>query len=663
MTECGLAALAILLAHHRQPVSLESLREAAGSTRLGTTARVLIQLARRHGMDARAFRTEPEKLAALGFPLIVHSRFIHFLVVEGMTGSEVRVNDPGLGPRIIPMEIFAEDFTGIAITVRPPADAARSSRQRGWAGQILERLAPYRSRVLTVLALAAATQAAGLAAALAAGQLVDGQAGWALFLVLAAVTALAAAWLRDRVSEHLAARLAGDVAATGLMRLLGLPSLWFARRSPDQVAQAPMAAVKMQTHLGAVLAVAELPILLIPAVAAVILDPLAGGVVVATALASLAVLCGVYGRRGGVVARLGAGGRGRTLPEPGIIAAIHTSKTGGGEAELFTMLAGRHAAQLAETQQAAGTHALVGAMLTGLAAAGLAAALGLGWLGVTEGYLTAGGVAVLALLSVALHFPLARLDRQLPGLHELRATLARLRDMETSLPSSESVPVGPRPTGCLVLEGVSFRPSPLLGPVLSGVSLTAEPGTQIGIVGPSGSGKTVLAKMACGLLEPDAGSVLLGGEPVGLVAQRHPGAVAWVDAANSLHRGSVADILRCGSTAYPDDALWEMLDLVGLAGDLAPRGGLGLELVRGGAELSGGQRRRLMLARSLLRRPALLVLDETLDSLEPELDRTIRSRLRRLGCTVLITSGRPWNLGECEQVIDLGRLHTEETAS
>ncbi|XKH37045.1 cysteine peptidase family C39 domain-containing protein [Azospirillum doebereinerae] len=140
--ECGLAALAILLAHHGRPVTLEQLRAEAGSTRLGLTARTLLHLARRHGMEARAFRKEPEELAALGFPLIAHSRFIHYLVVEGVTRRDVLVNDPATGPRSIPWEEFAENFTGIAITLRPVAPTVPRSGRGRFLRALVRHLTP-----------------------------------------------------------------------------------------------------------------------------------------------------------------------------------------------------------------------------------------------------------------------------------------------------------------------------------------------------------------------------------------------------------------------------------------------------------------------------------------------------------------------------------------
>ncbi|MBP2230007.1 ABC-type bacteriocin/lantibiotic exporter with double-glycine peptidase domain [Azospirillum agricola] len=713
--ECGLAALAILLAHHGRPVPLETLRVEAGSTRLGSTARTLLQLARHHGMEARAFRKEPEALATLGFPLIVHSRFIHFLVVEGMTAREVRVNDPGCGPRRIPWEEFADDFTGIAITVRPAAPSAaparRPFRPGDWPTALSRRLFPQRGGVLAILAASLLSGVATTAACLAAGGLANGHPAAAAILSGTAAVTVAAGWARDRWMARFGNRLADGTAAAVLARLLRLPAPWFARRSAGQIAATVVGGAAIQTHAGAALALVEAPLLLVPAAAALAVDPVAGAGPVASAALGLAALGVVHARRGGLVARAGRGNLTPVLPDADTIHALDAHKTGGRDAELFGQFAGRHALQLATAQEAAAAHATLAALRVGLAAAGLALAVGMGALGVAEGRLTPGHAVALAALAMALHGPLTRLDRRLPGREALKAALHRLADVEATAPedagsalappfppgekngvrerhggahpdgagsvsshpetvrdASPSPPLSPRggerdgawrsgiarPAGRLVLENAGFRPSPLLPPILAGIDLIAEPGRRIGIAGPSGSGKSVLAKLACGLLVPEPGRVLLDGHPVDAMARRFPGAVALVDRSSPVEPGTIADNLRFGDRTLGDAALQGALDLVALTADLEPRGGLSLMLARGGAELSGGQRRRLALARALLRRPVLLVLDEALDALEPDLDRAIRDRLCARGCTTLIVSRRPESLLGCDRVIELG---------
>jgi ABC-type bacteriocin/lantibiotic exporter with double-glycine peptidase domain len=142
VTECGVASLAIILAHHGRFVSLEELRRATGVSRDGTSAQDLLRAARDQGLTAKIHRAEPERLAALGFPLIVHLDFIHFVVVEGMTATHVLVNDPAAGRCDIPREDFQERFTGIALTFAPPADFRPAGGPVRVGQALVRRLAP-----------------------------------------------------------------------------------------------------------------------------------------------------------------------------------------------------------------------------------------------------------------------------------------------------------------------------------------------------------------------------------------------------------------------------------------------------------------------------------------------------------------------------------------
>lgn len=177
-------------------------------------------------------------------------------------------------------------------------------------------------------------------------------------------------------------------------------------------------------------------------------------------------------------------------------------------------------------------------------------------------------------------------------------------------------------------------PQPLPGPVLrldrvtvarpgeaaalfAPVSLELAPGDRLGLSAPSGAGKTTLLNAIAGLAEPLAGQITLLGHPradwpeaalrdrVVLVPQRP-----------ALIGGTVADNLALAAPGAPPSAMEAALRAVALWPVLAPRGGLLAPLGEGGAGLSGGESRRLALARAILRAPALLMLDEPTEGLD-----------------------------------------------
>ncbi|MBK1837295.1 ATP-binding cassette domain-containing protein [Azospirillum sp. YIM B02556] len=652
--ECGLAALGIMLAHHGRPVPLERLRAEAGSTRLGVNARTLVRIARDHGMVARAFRKEPDGLSTLGFPLIAHSRFIHFLVVEAETHDGLLVNDPARGPHVMDWDEVEESFTGIVITIEPSNPAKRASTD-GWRPPtvglaLAKRLVPCWGIVAAVMLSAMFARAAGVGAALAAGNWADGLAA-PIPLAVVLTAAIAGEWSSGRLAACLGERLADDVSTEAFERLRRLSPTWFARRAPAQVLGVPLAGRTLQRHIGAVMALVELPLLVLPVTASLWIDPQAGVVLTLTIVPALAALGLAHLRRGGVIARPGEPMP--LVPDGGTLTTLDSRRMGGRDGELLAQLAGRHAAQTVAGQRAVAVHAGLTATLIGLGASGVGLALLAGIAAVAAGRIGAGGVVTLAALALAAHRPISRLRSAGAAIKDLKAALYRLDDAEVVATEAELPCSMRRPAARLCFQAAGFRPSPLAPPVLSGIDLRLKPGQMLGVDGLSGSGKSVLAKLACGLLDASSGSILLDGVPVATVARHCPGAVVLVDRSSPVTVGTVAENLQVGDRGLRDGSLVAALEQVGLWSDLEPRGGLALALSDGGPELSGGQRRRLALARALLRDPILLVIDEALDALEPALACRILDRLPRSDRVVLVTSRRPATLEGCDHRLRL----------
>src|ERR1700724_883168 len=124
--ECGAAALAMVLAHHGAWIPLEQLRVSCGVSRDGSKASNIIRAARTFGLEARGFRTEPATLHELPMPCIIHWNFNHFVVLEGIDGDRVYINDPALGRRRTDMAELDLAFTGVVLTMEPTAAFQRS---------------------------------------------------------------------------------------------------------------------------------------------------------------------------------------------------------------------------------------------------------------------------------------------------------------------------------------------------------------------------------------------------------------------------------------------------------------------------------------------------------------------------------------------------------
>ena len=212
------------------------------------------------------------------------------------------------------------------------------------------------------------------------------------------------------------------------------------------------------------------------------------------------------------------------------------------------------------------------------------------------------------------------------------------------------------------LEAVTVDYDGRTDPALADVSLTLQAGETVAVLGTSGAGKTTLAAVLLGLRDPDAGRVVHGADPRD--AERSlPGQVAWVPQAPAELRGTVRDLTALGAGDVDDAAIREALDEVGLTREVeALPDGLDTLLGPGARGLSVGQRRRLALARALLRPAGLVVLDEPTGDLDVEGERLVRAAVARQrgSRTIVICTHRVAVAAEADRVIVLAAGRTVE---
>ncbi len=212
------------------------------------------------------------------------------------------------------------------------------------------------------------------------------------------------------------------------------------------------------------------------------------------------------------------------------------------------------------------------------------------------------------------------------------------------------------------LQGVSFSYAGASQTALDGIDLTLAPGERIAVVGASGAGKSTLLGLLLGQIQPEQGQLLLGELPLSeLDPPSWHAQLGWLGQHPYLFHASLRDNLLLAAPGADDGALYAALAEAGLGQTIAalPQG-LDTPLGEQGHGLSGGQLRRLALARALLKRPSLLLLDEPSAALDIDSEAELVAALSRLPATtgMLILTHRPAPLTLAERIVVLegGRI-------
>ncbi|WP_149183227.1 ABC transporter ATP-binding protein [Streptomyces sp. TRM49041] len=216
--------------------------------------------------------------------------------------------------------------------------------------------------------------------------------------------------------------------------------------------------------------------------------------------------------------------------------------------------------------------------------------------------------------------------------------------------------------GRLEIRGAEFRYPGAEEAVLHGIDLTAGPGETTAVIGSTGSGKSTLLGLVPRLFDVTGGQVLVDGVDV---RQLDPALMArtvgLVPQKPYLFSGTVATNLRYGRPDATDEELWQALETAQAADFVRElEGGLNAPIAQGGTNVSGGQRQRLAIARTLVRRPEIYLFDDSFSALDYTTDALLRAALARetAEATVVIVAQRVSTIRDADRIVvlDEGRV-------
>ncbi|MGH1414069.1 MAG: amino acid ABC transporter ATP-binding/permease protein [Pelagimonas sp.] len=285
----------------------------------------------------------------------------------------------------------------------------------------------------------------------------------------------------------------------------------------------------------------------------------------------------------------------------------------------------------------------------------VAAALGIGGSLAQAGEITAAQAAIGIFATLALSETVAPVRRALSEIGRMRAAAKRIVPM-ISVSRAKPGVVVPPDAPSLVAKTFAAVNSASDTPLFEPVSFAVAAGETVALTGRSGCGKSTALLLAAGQDVPHCGALEFGGIDIAAIdADLRVKLIAMVPQRHALVAGTIAANLRLAAPDATDADLWAALKAVQLADTIRRKGGLDAQLGFRGAGLSGGEGRRLVLARALLRKPTLLLLDEPTEGLDAPLANKVLSGIRTTlpDAAILIAAHRHEEVGFADRVVSL----------
>ena len=668
-TDCGAACLAMVLRSWKRHESLTEVRDRLGGARGGVSAQQILETAQGYGMRGRVARIELEELECLDSGAILHWGMDHFVVLHHVARGSLYVVDPRLGRRRVPWKEVGRKFTGVTVLLEPTEAFETRPRSNSRILEYLRTILTHSGMFGRAILLAVLLQGAALTLPLMTGTIVDRvvpEHDFALLQIIlvgilfVGVFSFLTTTVRSLLLMYLRTQLDLKLTFDFVEHLMRLPFSFFQNRQTGDLmmrlgSNSQIRSILTSTLLSGLLdsfmVVTYLILLSIVnwrfAVAVLVLGALRIGIFLATRRRYQELMTESL--------RANADASSYQVQ---MLHGIEVLKASGVERRALDLWSNQYYEVMNISIRQGRLSAFVDAALAAVGLGSPLLLLGYGTYLVLQGDLTLGTMLAVNALASGFLGPLSSLVGSGLQLLTMGSYIERVEDVLAEKPEQElDAPAAPKLTGALELEHVSFRHSDASPWVLQDVSIRIPAQGRVAIVGQSGSGKSTLARLLVQLYRPTSGSIRVDGhDPTSFDLTSVRRQIAYVPQTMFLFSGSVRQNI---ALSRPDATLDEVEDAARQAeiheDILAMSMGYDTRLSEGDGAIAGGQRQRIALARALIVKPSVLVLDEATSHLDAATEARILDNLRRVRATQVVMAHRLSTIRDADLILVLRR--------
>lgn len=673
--ECGATSLGMVLAYFGKWVTPEQLRLDCGVGRDGSSAKNIIKAARNYGLEARAFRTEPEELKKRGvFPCILHWNFVHFVVLCGFRGGKAVINDPDRGRIAVDWEEFDRSFTGVCLTFRPGENFVPDGKRRSvvkFAKQRLHRMGgAFAFIALTSLIASVVGILTPAFTSMFADYLLTGEYDDLLLPFIIALSAVFAVQFITVLIQKwrltaLESKLSSVANASFMWHVLRLPVEFFSQRMAGDISARQSKNESIAYSLIQQLA----PLLFNLIMLVVYLAIMINYSLILTLIGVASIVLNMFvsllvSRKRVNITKVQVRGEGNLSGQTiSGIEMIETIKSSGAENGFFEKWAGYQATVNTSSVKFSKLNSYLGSLPSIISTLADVAILITGiWL-IIDGQFTSGALLAFQGFMTSFSTPVNDLIGVGQSVQEMRTDMDDIEDImsyptdvpdriENEIVDGESYN---KLSGNIVMKDVTFGYSRLDPPLIEHFDLTLEPGKSVAFVGPSGCGKSTLSKLITGLYKPWSGEILYDGrrrEDINRAV--FTGSIAVVDQDIILFNDTIANNIKMWDTSIEDfEMIMAARDAQLHESIMLRDGGYNHVILDGGKDFSGGERQRMEIARVLAQDPTVIVMDEATSALDAKTEFDVTNAIKQRGVTTVVVAHRISAIRDCDEIVVL----------
>lgn len=675
--ECGITSLSMIFSYYGYEGALEELRKDVHSNRNGISMLTLKKIAKSYNFDVQPLKISTDKLQQISTPLILYWEHSHFVVLEKVKKDYFYIVDPALGRYTMEKEEVIKRYSNYALSIEPNDKFKPKKRKKNMNFNIFSSFLQYKTSFLMMIIIAIIIQISVVLLPISIKYIIDNAIGvenfWEIkninliLYLLFGVFAIQVVfnYLNAYVINRIQRNIDKVMIPSFVNHLIKLPIKYFNSRSTGDLVLRTNNLEDVRTLVLNQLVASFLNVTTLFIVINYMMSQslvLSLGLLLIGSIQMMLIILG--SRKIQPISNMELSYKSEQnskLSE--MIHSIHTIKSLNEEETFYKNWKESLDKKVDATYTVGLKKANIDSFLKSLSIVVPITITIIGVLLTISGDLTIGSLFSFLSLTAIFLMPFSNIAESVVNINKTKSILNFIEDVASNNTEQENGTLYENIKGAVEFSNVSFKFDKYSSSIIKNVTLKIPANSNVAIIGVSGSGKSTFLSLLTGVYRPTKGNILIDKRPISNYDIRNlREQIGVVTQEFSIFNKTIFENITLNNDKYTEKDVYEALMGASLLEEvMAMPQGINTLLSEHGSNISGGQRQRLAIARALIKKPKILIFDESTSSLDVKNERAIDAFLQSHGATKITTSHNIKTLRHMDKIIilDEGRLVAE----